>query len=241
MNDDELLESPPVTAWSYSSLKQFEKCPYSIYLAKVAREPGPERDENHPLERGSRSHLEAERYVRGELDELPVSLVKLEHDFIELRDEFAAGHVKIEEEWGFDILWNTVDWSADDVWCRMKLDVQLWNDETTLTIIDHKTGKSWGNEVPHTAQGQTYAVGAFHRYPQLVTAAVQMWYLDEGKKGKLTQYSRHDAAHFAQRLTDRALKLTTATHFFPKPSKYACQYCDYGNSKGTGACGFAAA
>ena len=232
---------PPITSWSYSSLKQFEKCPYSVYLAKVRREPSPPRDDTHPLERGTRIHLEAEQFVRGQLDSLPPSLRKFETDFNLLRDMYIDGLVSIEEEWGFDLLWKPVDWNAPDVWCRMKLDHYILHDNTSITVTDYKTGKSWGNEVPHTAQGQTYAVGAIERYPTLETAAVEMWYLDEGKRSPMRYYDRRALADLRTRISQRALKLTTAIEFPPKPSKYACQYCDYGNSRGTSACGYAAA
>ena len=239
--DDELFTLPPITSWSYSTLKQFEKCPYSIYLAKVAKEPGPERDDNHPLVRGNRIHLEAEQFVRGDTEDFPHSLRKLEDDVYALRELYTHGNVKVEEEWGFDLTWATVDWTAPDVWCRMKLDIQLWHDPQSLTVYDWKTGKSWGNEVPHTAQGQTYAIGAFRRHPKLEDVTVQMLYTDEGKKSPRRNYTRHDITHYEARLTERALKLTTAINFPPKPIKYACQYCDFGHNKGTGACGFAVA
>jgi RecB family exonuclease len=239
--DDELLAIPPVTAWSYSSLKQFEKCPYATYLQRVVREPTLPRDENHPLERGTRIHLEAEQFVRGDIDPLPPSLRKFEGDFNQIRQLYAEGLITLEEEWGFDLLWQPVGWTAPDVWARMKLDHYIIHDPQNATITDYKTGKSWGNEVPHTAQGQTYAIGAFQRFPELKLVSVEMWYLDEGKKSPNRSYTRDKADQLRHHLTQRALKLTTATHFPPKPSKYACQYCDYGNTKGTGACGFAAA
>lgn len=238
---DELLELPPVTTWSFSSLKQFEKCPYSIYLQKVAREPQPPRDENHPLERGTRIHTEAEQFVRGEIAELPHSLRKLEEHFEYLRQAYSDGLAVVEEDWGFNLLWQPVGWHDEDVWCRMKLDVFIRHDDANLTIEDHKTGKSFGNEVPHTAQGQAYAIGAAHRFPDVENIEVIFNYIDEGKRSKPKYYDKAKLAQLEPRLVDRALKLTTCTSFPPKPSVYACKYCDYGNSKGTGACGWAAA
>ena len=64
-----------VPAWSYSTLKTFEECPYRIYISKVrkVREPsGP------AAERGSKILQEAEDFGNGKLTEVPGSLVKFE-------------------------------------------------------------------------------------------------------------------------------------------------------------------
>jgi PD-(D/E)XK nuclease superfamily len=233
-----MLDLGPVKAWSYSSLKKFEQCPYGIQLAKVDKLKGPERDENHPAERGNKIHKLAEDFVQGKLTDLPKPLRKFEGDFNLLRGMFADGMVTVEEDWGFTSDWGITGWMAPDTWARLKCDVVVHHDEKHLTVIDHKTGKKFGNEVPHTQQGQLYAVGAFMRYPDVEVISVEFFYLDEGKKSKKT-YTREKALKYMKRFTDRAVAMTTCKVFNPKPNKFNCQWCDFGVNKGTGECPYA--
>ena len=230
------MPEPPVKAVSYSKVKNFEKCPYKIFLSGVKHEKGPERDEDHPAERGERIHKEAEHYVQGAIETLPASLKKLKEEFKVLRESYSEGHIKVEDEWAFDKDWNVLsDWFGKDVWLRMKADVIEFFDKSGALITDYKTGKKFGNEVPHTQQGQLYAIGAFMKYPELDVVDVEFWYLDEGKKTRKT-YTRDQIGRFLARFMERFNKLTTCVNFTPKPNIHNCKWCDYGPEKGTNVC-----
>ena len=132
-----------VPAWSYSGLKTYESCAYRTYIAKVKKvweEAGP------AAERGSRIHGLAEQYVKGELGELPKELQKFASQFEELHKLFADGKVEVEGEWGFTLDWETTGWMEHNTWARVKLDVIVHETETSARVIDHKTGKKFGNE-----------------------------------------------------------------------------------------------
>lgn len=225
-----------VSAWSYSTLKQFEKCPHSIFLSKVEKIPRAELSEDSPLNRGIKIHKHAEDYVQGIIDELPPSLRKLSTQFEELRELYSQGSVEVEGDWGFDKDWGVVDWFANNVWARIKCDVVVHLDQHSARIIDHKTGKSFGNEVAHTQQGQVYAIAAFMRFPDLEFIDVEFWYIDEGKQTR-KHYSREKAMKLLPRWTERANAMTDCTYFKAKPNKMNCKWCDYGpNGNGTGDC-----
>jgi RecB family exonuclease len=230
---------PPVQKWSFSVLKDFEACPYRVYLSKVEQEPEPDiEDPDHPLIRGDRVHKEAEAFIRGEGPRTR-DLRKFDEELHRLRDRYAEGAVEIEQKWGFTRNWEPTDFFGSDVWGRVICDVVEHLDNNTLNIDDWKTGKSWGKEVAHTQQMQLYGLVAMMRYPHITHARVNMRYLDEGKT-KSQRYSRDMLSQFVQKWQSRADKLTKALTFPPKPNKGNCKFCPYSmNNGGTGACAYA--
>lgn len=232
------MDSPelgPVKVWSFSRLSTYEKCPYHLKLSAVDKVPQPERDATHPAERGTRIHTLCEEYVNGTSDEQVKEMKHFAEQFERLREGFNEGKVELEGDWGFDINWTKTGWWDPNVWARIKLDALEHLDEHTALVIDYKTGKKFGNEVKHTQQAQLYMVGAFMRFPELDMIETQFWYLDQKDTLKKT-YTRDKLSIYLSRFTERAMKLTTATEFRPKPSKMNCRWCDYGPENGTGAC-----
>lgn len=230
-------EIKKITAWSFSRLSNFERCPYSVYLASIAKEPGPVRDETHPAERGTKIHKEAEDYVQGLTEKLPHSLRKLEPEFKMLKSMWDDGILEIEQDWGFDIDWKSCGFFDKQVWLRVKCDVVIHHDKEQATVIDHKTGKSFGNEVKHISQGQLYAIATFMKYPELQRIDVEFYYIDEGKTKKKS-YSRNKIIKPLEKFNRRGLAVTQCISFQPKPNVHNCMWCDYGPNKGTGICTF---
>jgi RecB family exonuclease len=234
----EVTELGPVKQWSFSRLSSFEQCPYKIYLSSVEKLKGPERDENHPAERGTKIHTNCEDYVNGKSDVMVKEMDGFKEDFEILREDFKEGKVELEGDWGFDIDWQQTGWFDKNVWARIKLDALRLIDSSTARVIDYKTGKKFGNEVKHTQQAQLYMVGAFMRIPELQMIETEFWYLDQNTK--MTKiYTRDKLALYLRKFTERAMRLTSCTEFKPKPSKMNCRWCDWGVENGTGACPFA--
>lgn len=221
-------QSGLVPYWSASLLKKFEKCPYSVFLRYVKRILEPS---NEAMERGTKIHQMAEDFVQGITDELPKELIKFERDFIELKEQYEEDitkerYVLIEDDWAYRSDWSQTDWKAKDVWLRMKLDVFIRENLTSAKIIDHKTGRKFGNELSHSEQAMIYAIGAFVRYPELEYIECEFWYLDHGEK-LFKIFRRFEFETFLKRIEQRALVLTTCNEFLPKPSKSACKWCHY--------------
>lgn len=234
----DILDRPPITAWSFSRLTEFETCPYRTYLRMVVRSPILEivEDPSHPLVRGRIIHEAAESYVKGELDELPRFLQKFEEDFKDLREKYAKGKVRAEEEWGYADDWGTIGYFDENVQLRVKLDVLVHVDDNTALAIDYKTGKNFGSEVRHTQQGQLYVIAAFMRYPELSLIEVQFWFLDHGTRTS-KMYTREKAMKLLSRWQTRADKLLGCIKFDPKPNKMNCRFCEFG-PQGTDACAY---
>lgn len=107
-----------ITSWSHSKLVEFDKCKYRTFLLHVKRVPEPPRElrpgqTEHANERGSRIHDEAERFVRGQLKELPYELRSFEQEFLRLRELFRQGIVSVEGNWGFNRDWTPMPWEGE--------------------------------------------------------------------------------------------------------------------------------
>lgn len=228
--------TPPITSWSFSRLLEFESCPYRTYLKHVIKSPEPDKDENHPLVRGTRIHSEAEHFVLGD-GELTTALQKpkiVEH--LELcREAYQEGRAHVEENWGFDNEWGVTDWFGDNIWLRVKLDVGVSMDTDFYQVTDWKTGKSQGKEVRNMQQAQLYAVGVFMRNPDVQFVEPIFAFIDENKVQALKVIKRTDVPRYIQRFEERANKLTSCVDFRAKPNRMNCKYCDFGPN-GTRAC-----
>lgn len=216
-----------IPTWSHSALKTYETCAYRSYISKVKKV---QEDFGPAAQRGTDIHEQAELYVNGELGEMPDTLKKFQPQFEELRELFIDAKVELEGEWGFTIEWEPCGWMAPDVWGRVKLDAMVHETETSARVIDYKTGKRFGNEISHSQQALTYAIGSFMRYPDLEIAKTELWYLDHGETSEQV-YTRDQALAFMPNLQQRAIDMTTATKFPPNPSKDNCRWCSFKNGE----------
>ncbi|MGH1373584.1 MAG: RecB family exonuclease [Cellvibrionaceae bacterium] len=222
----------PLKAWSASALKKFENCAYASFLQKVKKIP---EEKSEAADRGTKIHDLAEQYARGEHPILPKELEKFETKFDWLKNEFNEGRAIFEEDWGFDIDWTPCGWMDPKVWARMKLDAFVFESDTSAIVIDHKTGRKFGNEISHSGQAMIYAIGAFMRFPDLEFLRTEFWYLDKGEELK-NNYTREQAMMLKDRVNQRAIKMTSAMDFPPTPGRDQCKWCSY---KKNGACDWA--
>tara|TARA_X000001036_G_scaffold439888_1_gene492898 strand:+ start:3046 stop:3795 length:750 start_codon:yes stop_codon:yes gene_type:complete len=213
----------PVRAWSYSTLKKYEDCPYSVYIAKVKKIVG---ESGPAAQRGTEIHQQAEDYVNGTLGKMPDTLHKFKDEFETLRRLYTEAKVELEGEWGFSLDWESVGWMQPNTWARIKLDALVNEDETSARVIDYKTGKKFGNEIAHGQQALLYAIATFMRYAHLEYIQTEMWYLDK-QETTIKGYTRDQAMIFMPGIHQRAIAMTTAERFDPTPSKTACRWCDY--------------
>ncbi|WP_462167043.1 PD-(D/E)XK nuclease family protein [Pseudoalteromonas sp. GB43] len=234
-----------VKAWSFSTLKKFENCQWAVKLGKVDKiyvESG------EAAQRGTLIHDGCEAWVRGKIPELPADgrtkFDAFAADFAQLREDFRAGKVSLEDDWGIRKDWSPCDWDDEELWGRAKLDGFVMENENSCVIIDYKTGKKFGNEMKHADQGLSYALHAMHRYPELDVFKVEFWYIDEGVK-MIRSFNRRQLSMLLLRYHNRAVKLTTTRDFIPSANAHTCRFCEYGCNTnrdgvayGNGACGF---
>jgi CRISPR/Cas system-associated exonuclease Cas4 (RecB family) len=219
-----------VKYWSFSSLMEYETCPYRLFL-KVVKGL---RTEQHPkAARGVEVHDALESYVKGETTEIHEAGAKHFGKVIEqFREKYAEGRISCEEEWAFNRKWEIVDWNAQDVWGKVIQDVfEHYPGETVAHIYDYKTGRKDGNELKHSQQALVYAISAFKRYPEIEYIESDFLYLDQATNNRLKKsYTRGYIAPFIPRFEERVTRLTTDTDLIAKPSPGNCRWCSYGQA-----------
>lgn len=228
-----------VPSWSFSKLKDFDKCKKMFWLKHDQRIPEPERPlppgkTEHANDRGTRIHEECELYINGTHDDLGPEAAKHFGDHLALvRAMYQDGMVSVEGEWAHDKGWDIVPWK--DGWLRLKLDIMIMLSPTHAEVIDLKTGRKFGNEVSHAEQLQLYQLVTFLRYPKLEKVTASLWYLDQPEGANMTSftYTRAQGLRFKEGFHKRAMKATTCTEFPANPNRWSCQYCSY---KGTEHC-----
>jgi RecB family exonuclease len=212
-----------INTWSFSGLLDYEECPLRARFRYIDKIP----TEAHPAaERGTKIHDEAEKFVKGEIDDLPKSLSKFGPEFYEWRDAYSEGTVIAEEQWGLTRDCEPCGFFDDNVWWRGLLDLLvLHKDEGRMDILDHKTGKEY--PVKHLQQGQLYTFVAFLMFPDYEIANAQMVYLDLGKMSRPVKFNKQQAAKYGANFISRAEKMTSDTEFIPKANRYNCRWCSY--------------
>lgn len=225
--------------WSASGLKEYEACPHRLMKSKVEKI---EQEKHAAADRGTAIHNIAECYVMSTWDAIAEESMpfmsdwenkifpRYEQRFNDLRELYAQGKVEVEGEWAFTKDWEVTGWEAPDAWARMKLDLMIHESETSAGLIDHKTGKKFGNEMSHATQGMIYSIGAFMRYPKLEFISATFWYLDHDLES-VQRYNREQAMQFLPRITDRATLMTSDTQLNPKPSIHNCKWCAFNKNE----------
>lgn len=224
---------PPITAWSYSRLSTYQKCPRQARYKFVDKLPEPEHE---ALVRGKTAHsLMAKLITDGEA---ACKLEPGEQELIELarphRDLLASLHergAQAEQQVAFRQDWSPTDWFSRDAWLRVIFDAVLLDEANArVTVYEHKTGK---RHADHEHQKSLYAVSAAALAPWADQIDVAFIYLDSPPASSimLAPYDRPSANAFRPIWEERARPMLTDTEFRPKPGAH-CRWCPFSKTKG---------
>lgn len=165
--------------WSYSRYSTYEQCPRKFkhaYIDKI-KEPS-----NEHMERGTKYHDLAERYINGRLDSFPAQLKLLGQTIRTMRKGFKLGEVQVESEWGFNEMWEPMPYK--DAWLKMKIDCAAIDKDFSpdrMVIIDWKTGQYRDDRiVSYLEQLELYAIGALIMHPKIEIVEPRIGFLDHG-------------------------------------------------------------
>jgi CRISPR/Cas system-associated exonuclease Cas4 (RecB family) len=176
---------------------------------KIAKIP---EETSYAMLMGLAAHTAAEKYLLGEIKELPAVLSKFTNEFTKLRELGAIP----EEALVFNKNWELIPngWSHEDAWLRMKLDARIDN-----YIVDFKTGRHYDD---HKHQARLYAnTHMMHTGDMEVT--VEFWYLKSGEV-KTYEFDNSTLEEDKQHWQERVDAMTNDTEFKPKKNEY-CKYC----------------
>jgi len=222
-----------VPSISFSGLKNFEKCPYSLYLDKVALIP---RTSGPAAERGTKLHNLLENYVDGTTSTLDYALFKSkayhQNLITGLRLDNAAGLCTPELKFGFTYDWKPTGFTDDDMKCRGMIDIFNWfdNDHKGALILDWKSGSDFAG-ASHRDQLLLYVLCCFLIFPTLEYVKSAPVYLDQRKPVFYQEYLRADLAILWPRYAERLRRALDCREFVPNPSGYACKWCSHAKTQ----------
>ena len=221
-----------IAAWSYSRLTTWQQCPRKAKYSYIDKLP---TKTNDAMERGSAIHKLAEHYVKGEIDELPEELELFTEEFELMRHLTEDPHYEllVEQQWAFDRNWQKTSWFGKQAWCRVVIDLGVYNKaENILTIIDHKTGKA---RPEHATQLKLYGTAGFSMFPSLAEVNAEMWYLDQGfintEDNETTTFLPEELDDMIAFWNTEAGKMLKDGAFRPNPSRL-CAWCDFSKANG---------
>jgi RecB family exonuclease len=209
------------TAFSYSRLNNFEKCPrqfYEINIRKAVKE-----DETPAMKDGKDAHKALELRVK-QGKKLPVNLSHHEGTIAKI---IASPAVKqTEMQLAITPAFEPCDWfdprgGPPTVWCRAIVDLGLLNGEGAV-IIDYKTGKMSDDFTQLRLTGAVY----FQHFPEVQRLSLAFLWL---KHGKVTRepMSRDEIPEVWDGLMPRINRYQEAfrkQEFPPRPDRH-CKWC----------------
>jgi len=216
---------PMFFAWSYSRISNWEGCHARAKYKFIDKLPEPD---SPYAARGGDIHKLAERYLKGELTELPAQLNQVD-EYIE---DLKVPGVQTELQLAFTKEWKPTGWFARDVYCRVIYDAVVPADKE-VTVTDHKTGKK--REAEHIDQLRLYALTAFMQWPEVDKVNAQVLYVDHGERLRMV-FHRDTVPELLKYWDDRAAKMLADDIFAAIPNP-GCKWCHYRKSNG-GPCQF---
>ena len=213
---------------SFTRYNDWVKCARFAYLKHVDKLKV-EESRSAAMVRGEEIHKKAEQYALGMLKVLPKELKSFGAEFKVLKTQKPT----VEGSWGFTEKWEPVsstDWNRCKI--RIKIDAAVITPDNKLRVIDHKTGKMYGDS---EEQMTLYAAGGIVMNPDVIGISSELWYVDLGEE-KVEHYTIAQAKKFLKTWTSNFNMVLNDRTFIPRPGRH-CSWCPYRATEG-GPCEF---
>lgn len=225
------------TAWSYSRLAQYRKCPRQFFYAVVERRPMPKAP---AMERGTAVHKAIEDYLARRTRSVPkipdkdplVKPAALSKSIAALYKSLREAKVQVELEYTVDARWRPTMWTDwTGAWLRAKLDARLWLPEKKLSqVFDHKTGKERAEE--HAEQMEIYAVVEWAHQPDAEEIHASMVYVDAGTMTTAVFTDREATEKRLRKKWTAEVKPMFADRKFKAAPGRECGWCPFSGRRG---------
>jgi CRISPR/Cas system-associated exonuclease Cas4 (RecB family) len=216
------MKAKTLKRWSYSLWSTFQKCPRAVKYDKIE---GIKQPPVPAMERGTKIHLLAEGFLKGEVRGMPYELRKLKAEYVALKK---AEPEHIEEFMSLGRKFERVKDGFKDGWFTLKADAALAPRKGVAIGVDHKTGRYYPS---HDQQAELTAIVLRQWYRDADGYEVEFFYVDEGE---ITPYL------FTPKYLDKRVgywleegeKMMREKKFLATPSPDACRWCGFRSDKG---------
>lgn len=211
-----------ITAWSFSRLEKYRKCPRLAKRIIIDKLTEPEND---AMRRGSIVHGHAQSYTEKKTAVLDKSLELFADRFKKLRT--MKGGV-CEVQIAISSLWEQCDWKDWRLaWCRIVADF-LYVGKKEALIIDHKTGRM---REESKEQLSLYAAVIMSLYPKVEKVTAELWYLDSGDVVSMV-FPRTQLVELREYWVKESSDILRDSNFRATPSANSCRFCPDSKAKG---------
>lgn len=204
-------------AYSNSSIKTYEQCPYKYKLTRIDKLSEPAGD---AAKRGTAIHTVFEKALA--LPTLPVEFSYWQPYITEL----IAKHAGSEVHFAITKDWQVCGFNDSVAWLRGIYD-SLYVDGSKSHVLDWKTGK----ERDYGEQLKLYALVILVSYPEVEEVSTEVCYIDLQKRAPGPTFKRSQLGELKDWLTGRVSKIENDDIFAPKPD-YGCRWCYFRKSNG---------
>ena len=206
-----------MTAYSNSSIKTYEQCPYKYKLTRIDRLKEPTGE---AAMRGTNIHTVFEKALA--VPTLPVEFA-FWNDYMQT---LQGKHTASEVQFAITKDWNVCGFNDAVAWVRGIYDA-IYIDGTHAHVLDWKTGK----ERDYGDQLKLYAAVVLATYPEVQTVTTEVCYIDLQKRVPSREYLRENFEELQQWLSARVGKIENDDIFAPKPA-YGCRWCHFRKANG---------
>ena len=211
-------------AITWSRWADFDQCGLLFQLRHIEKRKEPPAPH---FVKGARVHEHVDAWLKRRIPLLPDEAEPLALQLLALRKE---KNLVGEEAWGYTEEWEPLPvtgyFSKRD-WLRAKIDALVIKAKL-LRVIDFKTGKMR----PISAeQVKFYGMLALLRYENVETAALELWYLEQGMVEAHTPVERAEIPKLKREYELKFQRMTSATKFLPNPGLY-CRWCPFSKQRG---------
>jgi hypothetical protein len=202
---------------SYTFYNNFENCPHKAWHMYVLKDLP--RVESKEMKWGNDVHKALEERIRDAtpLPETMAAAEPLAAMVHALKDDCT---LLAEEKLGIDAQGRAVDFFADNVWFRGKMDVTVVKDDGAW-ILDWKTGKP--REEPMELETNALLVKA--RWPHLEKIEANYFWLQTGKSGLRYTCDGHSRVFGKLQALENEMQGYAAKGEWPKRKNPLCGWC----------------
>lgn len=205
-------------AFSHSSIKTYEQCPFKYKLTKIDKLHEPSGD---AAERGKLIHTLFETALKEPTTPLPE--FDYWYDYVQ---ELATKNTRAEVSFAITRDWFPCQFLDKEAWIRGIFDA-VYFDDHAAHVLDWKTGK----ERDYEDQLKLYAAILLTIYPNLQRVSTEICYVDSKKRQSYGIVIRNTLPGLQAWISDRIMKIEKDDIYAPKPS-HNCRWCHFRKNNG---------